>query len=75
MRELCLKHPICAILRNVPLEETEDYARAVFEGGTFLKIAQIGCFKHNSLINYTPFSTLEKLYFPLMCMNPPINSV
>lgn len=33
MRELCLKHPICAILRNVPLEETEDYARAVFEGG------------------------------------------
>ena len=33
MRELCLKHPICAILRNVPLEETEDYARVVFEGG------------------------------------------
>lgn len=33
MRELCLKHPICAILRNVPLEETEDYARAVLRAG------------------------------------------
>lgn len=33
MKELLKEHKICAIMRNVSLENTIEYARAVFEGG------------------------------------------
>lgn len=33
MREILKDHKICAIIRNIPLEHTVDYARAVYEGG------------------------------------------
>lgn len=36
MQKLFLKHPICAILRNVPLEATIPYAKAVIQGGVKL---------------------------------------
>lgn len=33
MEDLFRKHKICAILRNIPLEKTIDYATAAFNGG------------------------------------------
>lgn len=38
MRETVQKNPLLAIMRNVPLEQTEDYVGAVIRGGVrFLK--------------------------------------
>lgn len=41
--DLVSKHPLLAILRNVPLEKTIDYAEAAVQGGApFFEVAQIG---------------------------------
>jgi 2-dehydro-3-deoxyphosphogluconate aldolase/(4S)-4-hydroxy-2-oxoglutarate aldolase len=40
MRECVRNHPILAIMRNVPLEQTVDYAGAVLKGGvSFFEVA------------------------------------
>lgn len=40
MKEIVMQHPILAILRNVPLEKTLDYAQAVIDGGVnFFEVA------------------------------------
>ena len=40
MREVVASHPLLAILRNVPLEKTIDYAQAAVEGGVdFFEVA------------------------------------
>lgn len=40
MYEIVAKNPLLAILRNVPLEKTEDYAQAVVDGGVhFFEVA------------------------------------
>ena len=36
MKMIVKKQPILAIMRNVPLEKTADYAQAVMEGGVSL---------------------------------------
>lgn len=59
MRELCLKNPVCAILRNVPLDITEDYAAAVFEGG--IKMFEVAL---NSGDAFRQIVLLKKLFGP-----------
>ena len=40
MYEIVKKNPVLAILRNIPLEKTIDYAQAVVDGGiTFFEVA------------------------------------
>ena len=40
MKEMVSKNPILAILRNVPMEQTLDYAGAIVEGGVrFFEVA------------------------------------
>lgn len=40
MYEIVMKNPVLAILRNVPLEQTLDYAEAIVAGGIrFFEVA------------------------------------
>lgn len=40
MKEMVIDHPLLAIMRNVPLEKTLDYAQALLDGGVnFFEIA------------------------------------
>jgi 2-dehydro-3-deoxyphosphogluconate aldolase/(4S)-4-hydroxy-2-oxoglutarate aldolase len=40
MRQVVLEHPLLAIMRNIPLEKTLDYAKAIIDGGiSFFEVA------------------------------------
>lgn len=57
MQELFLKHPICAILRNVPLELTVPYAKAVLHGG--IKLFEVAL---NSSDGFAQIEILRKTF-------------
>ena len=57
MYEIVMKNPVLAILRNVPLEQTLDYAEAIVAGGIrFFEVAL------NSKDGLKQISVLRKRY-------------
>lgn len=57
MKQLFQKHPVLAIIRNVPLEDTVDYAKAIVNGG--IRLFEVAL---NSADSYKQISCLRRTF-------------